>query len=169
MLIRQENSNDFDEVYSVVKAAFEVAEHSDGTEQDLVIALRKSDSFVPELSLVAEIDGKIAGHIMFTEGKVGNDKVLVLAPLAIAPEYQKKGVGSALIIEGHKIAKQLGYKYSNVLGSESYYSRFGYIKAEQLGIQTPYGIPPENFMAIKLQENAQPINGAMKYPKEFGI
>ena len=65
----------------------EVAEHSDGTEQDLVVALRKSDSFVPELSLVAEIDGKIAGHIMFTEGKVGNDKVLVLAPLAMAPEY----------------------------------------------------------------------------------
>ncbi|SFD25485.1 GNAT family N-acetyltransferase [Clostridium uliginosum] len=169
MLIRQEDSKDFNEVYSVVKTAFATAEHKDGNEQDLVVALRNSDAFVPELSLVAEIDDKIVGHIMFTDAKVGMSTVLVVAPLSVLPEYQKQGVGSALIKEGHRIAKKLGYKYSNLLGSEKYYPRFGYIPAEQLGIETPDGIPPVNFMAIKLQENAEPINGTIKYAKEFGL
>lgn len=71
MLIRQETCKDYDEVYSLVKTSFASAEHSQGNEQDLVAALRKSDAFVPELSLVAEIDGKIAGHILFTKAKVG--------------------------------------------------------------------------------------------------
>ena len=62
--IRQEKINDYEEVYSVVKTAFETAEHSDGNEQDLVIKLRKSDNFIPELSLVAIKDNKIVGYIL---------------------------------------------------------------------------------------------------------
>ena len=169
MLIRQENNKDFDQVYSVVKKAFQMAEHSDGNEQDLVVALRKSDAFIPELSLVAEIDGKIVGHIMFTKIEIGNHTELTLAPLAVLPEYQKQGVGAALIKEGHRIAKELGYQYSVVLGSETYYPRYGYIPAKQLGIKAPFEVASENFMAIKLQENAEPINGIVKYAKEFGI
>lgn len=169
MLIRQENNKDFDNVYSVVKKAFQMAEHSDGNEQDLVVALRKSDAFIPELSLVAEIDGKIVGHIMFTKIEIGNHTELTLAPLAVLPEYQKQGVGAALIKEGHRIAKELGYQYSVVLGSETYYPRYGYIPAKQLGIKAPFEVASENFMAIKLQENAEPINGIVKYAKEFGI
>ncbi|MBU3804281.1 MAG: N-acetyltransferase [Candidatus Cellulosilyticum pullistercoris] len=169
MLIRQENNKDFDQVYSVVKKAFQMAEHSDGNEQDLVVALRKSDAFIPELSLVAEMDGKIIGHIMFTKIEIGNHTALTLAPLAVLPEYQKQGVGAALIKEGHRIAKELGYQYSVVLGSERYYPRYGYIPAEQLGIKAPFEVASENFMAIKLQENAEPINGIVKYAKEFGI
>ena len=169
MLIRQENNKDFDQVYSVVKKAFQMAEHSDGNEQDLVVALRKSDAFIPELSLVAEMDGKIIGHIMFTKIEIGNHTALTLAPLAVLPEYQKQGVGAALIKEGHRIAKELGYQYSVVLGSERYYPRYGYIPAKQLGIKAPFEVASENFMAIKLQENAEPINGIVKYAKEFGI
>ena len=67
MIVRQETSGDYDEVYGLVKEAFASAEHSDGNEHDLVAALRKSAAFVPELSLVAEADGKIVGHILFTE------------------------------------------------------------------------------------------------------
>lgn len=169
MIIRREKINDFDEVYSVVKTAFATAEHSDGNEHELVTALRKSDAYIPELSLVAEIGGNIAGHILFTKAKVGNDTVLVLAPLAVLPKYQKLGIGQALIKEGHKIAKDLGYQYSLVLGSEYYYPRSGYIPAKQLGIEVPDGIPSVNFMAIQLQENAKPVSGAVKYAKEFGI
>ncbi len=61
MVIRQENEQDYEEVYQVVKAAFESGEHSDGNEQDLVTALRGSSAFIPELSLVAEVDGRIVG------------------------------------------------------------------------------------------------------------
>lgn len=169
MLIRKETNKDYDIVYNIVKKAFATAEHSDGNEQDLVVALRKGESFVPELSLVAEIDDKIVGHIMFTKAKVGNDTVLVLAPLSVLPEYQKHGVGTNLIKEGHKIAKELGYEYSLVLGSEKYYPKTGYLSAEQFGIKVPDGIPSCNFMAIQLQNNPKPICGAVTYAKEFGI
>lgn len=169
MLIRQETVNDRKEVYELITEAFAAAEHADGNEQDLVAALRKGNAFIPELSLVAEVDKKLAGHILFTKAKVNNDIVLVLVPLSIKPQYQKQGIGTALILEGHKIAKKLGYRYSLVLGRAAYYPRVGYIPAEQFGIEVPDGIPAENFMAIKLQENAERISGAVTYAKEFGI
>lgn len=169
MIIRQETSQDYNEVYDAIKEAFKEADHRDGTEQDLVAALRKGESFIPELSLVAEADGKIAGHIMFTEGKVGGDTVLVLAPVSVVPEFQKQGVGSALIKEGHRIAKELGYEYSLVLGSEVYYPRFGYVPAVQFGVELPEGMPSANFMAIKMQDNDKTISGPVTYAKEFGI
>lgn len=169
MLIRQETLNDYKEVYELITEAFATAEHADGNEQDLVAALRKGNAFIPELSLVAEVDNKLAGHILFTKAKVNNDIVLVLAPLSIKPQYQKQGIGTALIAEGHKIAKELGYQYSLVLGSAAYYPKVGYIPAEQIGIEVPEDIPTENFMAIKLQDDAKPISGAVAYAKEFGI
>lgn len=168
MFIRQEMKNDEKEVYKLIEKAFAAAEHADGNEQDLAAALRKGTSFIPELSLVAEINGEIAGHIMFTKAKVGRDEILALAPLSVKPQYQRRGVGTALIMEGHRIAKQRGYEYSLVLGSEKYYPRAGYLPAEQFGIEVPKDIPSENFMAIKLQENAKPISGAVVYAKEFG-
>lgn len=169
MLIRQETKNDYAEVYTLIKQAFASAEHSDGTEHDLTNALRTSDAFIPELSLVAERDDKIVGHILFTKGKVGHETVLILAPLSVHPEYQKQGIGTALIKEGHKIAKERGYSYSLVLGSETYYPRMGYIPAIQFGIHVPEGMPSDNFMAIKLQENAPILDGSVIYAKEFGI
>ena len=129
--IRKENVNDYEEVYNVIKTAFEKAEHSDGKEQELVIELRKSNSFIPELSLVALEENKIVGYILFTKIKIGNSTELALAPLAVLPKYQRKGIGTKLIKEGHKIAKQLNYNYSVVLGNNKYYSRLGYITANK--------------------------------------
>lgn len=169
MLIRQETFDDYKEVYELITEAFATAEHADGKEQDLVAALRKGNAFLPELSLVAEVDKKIVGHILFTKAKVNDTTVLVLAPLSISPQYQKQGIGTALIMEGHKIARELGYAYSLVLGSAAYYPRVGYVPAQQIGIEVPKGIPAENFMAIKLLENADPICGTVAYAKEFGM
>lgn len=169
MLIRTEKGGDYHEVYALIQGAFAKAEHSDGTEQDLVVALRKGEAFVPELSLVAENEGKILGHIMFTVGNINDRPILVLAPLSVLPGYQKQGIGTALINKGHQIAKKLGYQYAVVLGSEKYYPRLGYLPAAQFGIKAPFAVTPENFMAIKLQENPEPIQGMLKYPEEFGI
>lgn len=169
MLIRKEEPKDYEIVYSVVKDAFDSAEHSDGNEQDLVNALRKGESLIPELSLVAEINGKIVGHIMFTRAMVGRDAVLVLAPLSVVPKYQRKGIGIALIKEGHKIADELGYKYSIVLGSQRYYPKVGYLPANTFGIKPPFDVPDENFMVYKIKEGAPDIHGIVKYAKEFGI
>lgn len=169
MLIRKEEPKDYEIIYSLVKDAFDSAEHSDGNEQDLVNALRKGDAFIPELSLVAETDGKIVGHIMFTKAKVAGNTVLVLAPLSVLPEYQRKGIGAALIKEGHKIANELGYEYSVVLGSEKYYPRAGYLPADNFGIKPSFDVPNENFMACKIKEGASDIHGIIKYAEEFGI
>ncbi len=169
LAIRQETPADYAAVYDLVKEAFASAEHAGGNEQDLVNALRTGDAFLPKLSLVAELDGELAGHILFTRAKVGADEVLVLAPLSVKPEFQRMGVGSELIREGHRIAASLGFPYSLVLGSETYYPRMGYVPAERLGVAVPEGIPPENFMAIQLREDAVPISGAVAYPKEFGL
>lgn len=167
--IRQESQKDYEEVYMTVKTAFETAEHSDGNEHDLVVALRNSDSFIPELSLVAVKEDKIVGYILFTKIKIGNHEEIALAPLAVLPEYQKQGIGSMLIEQGHKIAKQLGYHYSIVLGSENYYPKFGYIPAIQYGIQAPFDVANENFMAVKLNDADTGIQGVVQYAKEFGI
>lgn len=169
MMIRTEQLKDYDAVYKVVKTAFESAEQSDGNEQDLVNALRKSISFVPELSLVAVIDEKIVGHILFTKIQIGDSTELALAPLSVLPEYQRRGIGKALIAEGHKAAKTLGYNYCVVVGSEKYYPKSGYLPADTFGIQSPFELPRENFMAFKLHENAQPVCGVVQYAKEFGI
>ena len=169
MIIRQEHNKEFHSIYALVKAAFESAEHADGNEPELVNALRKSDSYIPELSLVAEIDGKIVGHIMFTKLKIGNQVQLALAPLSVLPDYQKQGIGTALIQEGHTRARALGYEYSVVLGSEKYYPRTGYLPAKDYGIFAPFDVPDENFMACKLSENAPAVCGIVQYAKEFGI
>ena len=167
--IRQEKPKDYEEVYNVVKTAFTSAEHSDGNEQDLVANLRKSNNFVQELSLVAIQDNKIVGYIMFTKIKIGKYEELALAPLGILPEYQKQGIGKKLIEKGHRIAKELGYHYSIVLGSEKYYPKLGYVPASQYGIKAPFEVPNENFMAIKLNDTSLKITGIVEYAKEFGI
>ena len=167
--IRKENKNDYNEVYNVIKKAFETAEHSDGNEQDLVVRLRKSKAFIPELSLVAVEENKIVGYILFTKIKIKDNIELALAPLAVLPEYQRKGIGKKLIETGHNIAKNLGYHYSIVLGSENYYSKMGYIPAIQYGIKAPFQVPDENFMAIKLNDTNIEIKGTVEYAKEFEI
>ena len=169
MLIRKEKPKDYKSVYFVVKAAFDSAEYADGNEQDLVNALRIGDAFIPELSLVAEINGKIVGHIMFTKAKVNEEIVVALAPLSVSPEYQRQGIGTALIKEGHKVAGELGYAYSIVLGSNKYYPRVGDSPAQNFGIMPPFDVPSENFMACKLKDDAASLCGVLKYAKEFGI
>ena len=169
MLIRKERPSDYNEVYSLVKEAFRNAEHTDGKEQDLVVALRESEAFISELSLVAELDGVIVGHIMFTKAKVGKSTVLALAPLSVLPEQQRQGVGSALVKEGHRIAVALGYEYVVVLGSDTYYPKLGYVVAEQYGMTPPFEVPKEYFMAYQLQDNVSKVVGVMQYDEAFGI
>ncbi len=165
--IRKETKKDFNEVYNVVKVAFETAEHSDGNEQDLVVALRKSENFIPDLSLVAVLDNKIVGYILFTKIKIGKYEEICLAPLAVLPEYQRKGIGKNLIERGHEIARNLNYHYSIVLGDQKYYSKFNYLPSITYNIKAPFKVSPENFMAIKLNELE--IEGIVEYAKEFGI
>lgn len=89
--------------------------------------------------------------------------------LAVLPQYQRKGIGKKLIETGHKLAKELGYHYCIVLGSEKYYPKFGYVPATQYGIEAAFEVPNEKFMAIKLNDTNVEIEGIVEYAKEFGI
>ena len=167
--IRQERESDYEEVAQVIKIAFASAEHCDGNEADLVANLRKSQAFIPELSLVAVEQQKVIGHILFSKVKIGEKTELALAPLAVLPEYQRKGIGKSLIQEGHRIAQQLNYDYSIVLGSSDYYTKFGYIPASQYQITAPFPVEDEFFMALKLNQKAGSIKGMVEYDPAFGI
>ena len=170
--IRKENIEDRDEIYNIIKESFKSAEHSDGSEQDLVNRLRNSDSYIHDLSLVATCNKTIVGHIMFTKISIENKDLktesLALAPLSVLPKYQRQGVGSKLISEGLSIAKNLGYKSVVVLGSEKYYPKFGFKEAKKFGINPPFDLPSENFMVIDLEPaSLKYVNGVVKYAKEF--
>ena len=170
MKIRQEGIEDHKEVYDLIEKAFKGAEHTDGNEQNLAESLRKSSAFVPELSLVAETEGKVVGHVLFTEGRVGKDTVLILAPVSVLPEYQGRGVGSRLIEEGHRMAGELGYRGVILLGYPAYYSKFGYVPSVNYGIKSPFEVADEYFMAVELKAGSlDGIEGVMEFPKEFKI
>ncbi len=100
---------------------------------------------------------------MKINGKTG----LALAPLSVLPEYQRQGTGSALIHNGHSIARELGYDYSIVLGSERYYPKFGYVKAYIYGIKPPFNVPLENFMVCDLNGKLGSMDGVVEYAPEF--
>lgn len=104
---------------------------------------------------------------MFTKVKINGKTGLALAPLSVLPEYQRQGTGSALIHNGHSIARELGYDYSIVLGSERYYPKFGYVKAYIYGIKPPFNVPLENFMVCDLNGKLGSMDGVVEYAPEF--
>lgn len=165
--IRSEKPQDYEQVFELTRLAFEKAEHTDGDEHYLLGRLRKCEAFIPELSLVAEKDGVIVGHIMFTKLKAGSKTLLTLAPVSVLPNCQGEGIGAMLIKEGHKIAQALGYEYSVLIGHPTYYPRFGYENAANFGIKAPFELPEGVFMAFNLQGKNTMINATIEYPKEF--
>lgn len=167
--VRQETPRDYPTIYEVNCTAF-----NRRNEARLVDRLRTSDRFIPGLSLVATIEEKIVGHILFTKINIADDKILfeslALAPMAVIPQYQNKGVGSQLIRQGLTKAKELGHKSVMVLGHEDYYPKFGFQPANKWGIKAPFNIPTNAFMAIELINNAlEGVNGTVIYSEEFSF
>jgi predicted N-acetyltransferase YhbS len=158
MIIRKENKQDFDQIYNLVKIAFQTAQVTNGKEQDFVNELRSGTNYIPELALVAEEDGKMVGHIMLTKAYIndGNTKseVLYLAPVSVVLEKRSTGIGSALIKESFRIAKEMGYTSVFLVGNPDYYNRFGFKCITQFGIRYHQEIPPEFVMACELVPNA---------------
>ena len=146
--IRQEQVEDFPTIYNLIKSAFENVQESDHREHFLVERLRDSEMFIPQLSLVAETDdGCIVGYILLTKIEIisTNDTTtsLGVAPLAVLPKFQRKGIGGMLIDEAHKRAAMLGYGTAVLLGHKDYYPRFGYRKAIDFDIEFPFDVPCE--------------------------
>lgn len=104
---------------------------------------------------------------MFSKIKINETTQIALAPISVLPKFQKQGIGGMLIKEGHKIAKELGFEFSVVLGDPLYYTKFGYIPAYNFKIKPPFNINTEYYMAINLQGKTTILDGIVKYSKEF--
>jgi len=157
--IRQESAADSAEVLEVVRLAF-----GRRVESQLVEKFRQNPNYVPELSLVAEYEGHVIGHILFFPIEVKVDgkalQTLVLAPLSVHPSYQRRSVGGELVKAGLAIVKQRGYPSVLVVGHPNYYPRFGFRRASEWGFQMKEADPPEAFMAIEF------IEGGLKRCRE---
>jgi putative acetyltransferase len=165
--IRAERPSDRDAIRTVTEAAF-------GREQEarIVDAIRASENFVPELSLVAERDGRVVGHVLLSYVGIDGDarQVLELGPLSVAPEHQGHGIGAALTREALRLADDRGEPLVLVLGHPGYYPRFGFRRAHELGITPPgEGIPAEAFMAIPLRSYDPTLRGRAVFPPAFAL
>ena len=111
---------------------------------------------------------------MFTEAVIRegdkNHQTLTLGPVSVLPEYQKKGIGSRLIEEGHDAARRLGYRSALLVGHPEYYPRFGYRPAEVFGIKTYLELPSRVFMACELIKNGlEGVSGTVNFAPEFNL
>lgn len=170
--IRQETKDDYKAVFDVVEAAFRGMPLSDQTEQFLVERLRKSEGFIPQLSLVAEVDDMIVGHIMitkvFVKRKDQEMESLCLAPVSVHPDFQKSGIGGQLVETAHFVAMEMGFSAIVLVGHPEYYPRFGYVLASKYGIQFPIEAPDEACMAVALVPGGlDDLKGTVQFPREF--
>lgn len=164
MLIRKEDPNDYAAVHAVNAAAFETQ-----AEANLVDILRKDAQ--PIVSLVAEEDGVIVGHILFSPVLLSGFpdlKIMGLGPMAVAPKFQRKGIGSALTETGLELCKRLGYGAIIVLGHPGYYPRFGFRPSVLYDITCEYDVPEDVFMVVELQPGyLEGSSGVIKYHPAF--
>ena len=149
LLIRKEIPEDINKIHNINSSAFETE-----AEANLVDRLRKSG--IPIISLVAEIDDEIVEHILFTPMTMDNFdiKIAGLAPMAVLPEYQNKGIGSALVEKGLELCKEENYQAVAVLGHPNYYPKFGFVPSTRFDLISEYGVPKEVFMVKELVSNS---------------
>lgn len=164
MQIRAEEQRDRASVRALNLSAFETP-----AEADLVDALR--DQVQPLVSLIAEDNGSIVGHIMFSPVSLSGHpalRIMGLAPMAVATEHQRKGIGSALIRAGLDRCRRLGFGAVVVLGHASYYPRLGFAPAARFGIGCEYDVPEDVFMVLELQPGfLNRASGKVKYHAAF--
>ena len=145
ILIRDETSQDETAICELTAAAFATLEISDHTEQYVIEALRAAKALT--LSLVAELDGQVVGHIAFSPITIsdGAGDWYGLGPVSVLPEYQRMGIGKALIREGLSRLKNLGAKGCCLVGHPEYYPKFGF---ENVAGLVHEGVPPEAFFTL---------------------
>jgi len=177
--MKEEEEEDFEYICIVserpehVPAMHRVNELAFGrsAEADLVDALRANGRAV--LSLVAECDAEIVGHILFSpvtiESERGIHRALALAPMAVLPEHQNLGIGSELVENALDVIRESEDEIAVVvLGHPEYYPRFGFVPANRFGLKCEYDAPDEAFMALETRPGSlKGIAGAVRYPPEF--
>lgn len=164
MQVIPEQESDFAAVDALNRAAFDSS-----AEADLIRQLREQAS--PLISLVAKDDSGVIGHIMYspvTLPSYPEARLMGLAPMAVLPERQRQGTGSALVEAGVAACREKGYEGIVVLGHPDYYPRFGFKPASEFNLDCEYDVPPEVFMALELSpESLQGLSGKIRYHPAF--
>ncbi|NGP45948.1 N-acetyltransferase [Bacillaceae bacterium SIJ1] len=172
MGIRNEEKRDYQRTEQLVKEAFAELPYSDQTEHELVHRLRKTDVFIPELSIVYEREEDLIGHIMLSKIQIKNEtkttEALALAPVSVKPAFQNQGVGKALMHHSLEKARMLGFQVVIVIGHERYYPKFGFTRASQYQIFPPFDVSDEAFMVLELVKGSlDGVHGIVEYPEVF--
>lgn len=159
LTIRLERKSDYRAVEHITREAF-WNHHVPGCDEHyLAHLLRKQACFLPELDFVAELDGRLAGNIMYSRAVVRGDDhadhpVLTFGPLSVLPQLQKEGIGGALVRHSLSAARGLGHTAVLIYGDPAYYCRFGFLPAEQFEIGTKYNTYADALQAIELVPGA---------------
>jgi putative acetyltransferase len=162
MIIRNERSTDIEAIAEVTIAAFQNHPISHQTEHFIIKALRDAKALT--ISLVAEIDGKIVGHVAFSPVTIsdGSRNWHGLGPVSVLPEYQKQGIGKSLIREGLSLLRAQGSRGCVLVGDPHYYQRFGFKNIPDLTLE---GVPKEVFLALPFDKKA--AQGTVTFHESF--
>lgn len=162
MIIRNETRKDINAISEVTIAAFSDHPVSNHTEQFIINALRRENALT--ISLIAEIDGQIAGHIAFSPIKIsdGSTGWYALGPVSVLPVLQRQGIGTALILKGIDMLKGIGAQGCALVGYPDYYNRFGFKNNPDLVHE---GIPQEFFLVLPFYENTP--KGKVEFHEAF--
>ena len=149
--LRLEKLADYKKVENLTREAFWNVHVPGCNEHYLMHIMRNADAFINELDIVAELEGRIVGNIVYTKAKIlGDDgnlyNVICFGPISVLPEFQGRGIGGMLIKHTKNLAKQLGYRAILIYGDPEYYSRYGFVAAKTYGIGTS-----DNMYAVPLQ------------------
>jgi len=165
LIIRPETPEDVDSIHYVNEQAF-------GQEDEAKLIEKLRNHGVLTISLVAIRDGEIVGHIAFSpvviESERSSFEAIALAPMAVLPAYQRKGIGSQMVRAGLEECRRLGQEIIVVLGHPDYYPRFGFIPAKPRGIDCEFEAPDEAWMVLELREGALTgKSGTVKFQSDF--
>lgn len=162
MKIRDEDAGDRSTIREITQTAFATAAHSSGSEAAIVDGLR--DAGALSLSLVAEENGELLGHVAFSPVAINGRQTdwYGLGPVSVRPDCQKQGIGTALIVQGIARLRDLDAHGCVVLGSPAYYGRFGFVPDANLHLA---GVPPEYFMRLVIA--GEPASGTVTYHAAF--
>ena len=162
MSIRSETASDVQVIGEITRIAFEKLAVSQHTEQFIIKALRAAGAL--SVSLVAEIDGRVVGHVAFSPVTIsdGNARWYGLGPVSVLPQYQRRGIGSALIREGLSRLKARGGKGCALVGDPAFYQRLGFRNLPALTLE---GVPQEYFLALPFDEDTP--KGAVTFHRAF--
>lgn len=163
-VIRSETDADVSVITEVTVAAFKTLEISNHTEQFIIAALRAAKALT--LSLVAEVDGRVIGHIAFSPVTIsdGAQNWYGLGPVSVLPAYQRRGIGKVLIREGLSRLKEMNAKGCCLVGHPDYYRKFGFINPSGLVVE---GVPPEVFFALSFDGHTP--QGAVSFHEGFKV